>query len=181
MVFDREEAARRAEASTTNVPGTCQNWTWNIFGAHAVGDVDSDKDADAVDGWESEPKSAQHPGDRNPPRGVPVAWSGGSHGFGHRAVSLGRGKIRSTDAGGSGVVATVDLDWPEKNWGLHYLGWSETISGETIPLPGPMTRGQRIDNMLRIGRLARKQSQSGHRDKIISAALRKLRQITPHR
>ncbi len=135
MVYNREEAAKRAEASKTNSPGMCQAWTRTMFGAPAVGDVDRDGDADAVDGWKSEPASKRHT-DRNPPRGVPVAWSGGANGFGHRAISLGNGKIRSTDAGGRGKVATVDLDWVEKNWGLKYLGWSETISGQQIPL-GP--------------------------------------------
>jgi GH25 family lysozyme M1 (1,4-beta-N-acetylmuramidase) len=132
MVATREEAARIAEASKTNEPGACQKWTRTLFGAPSAGDQDHDGDADAVDGWKSEPQSARHT-DRNPPRGVPVAWSGGSHGFGHRAISLGGGKIRSTDAGGSGRVATVDLSWPEQHWGLKYLGWSETIDGLPIP------------------------------------------------
>lgn len=134
MVYNREEAAKRAEASKTNVPGTCQLWTRTMFGAPSAGDQDGDHDADAVDGWKSEPVSKRHTG-RNPPRGTPVAWSGGSNGNGHRAISLGNGKIRSTDAGGSGKVATVDLGWVEKNWGLRYLGWSETISGQQIPVP----------------------------------------------
>jgi hypothetical protein len=134
MVRSREQAAKSALSSSRNAPGTCQLWTRERFGAPSAGDVDRDGDADAVDGWKKEPKDKRHPGDRHPPRGVPVAWSGGSHGHGHRAISLGHGKIRSTDARGSGRVATVDLDWPEKHWGLHYLGWSETIDGNEIPL-----------------------------------------------
>lgn len=134
MVYNREEAAQRAEASQTNVEGTCQLWTRTMLGAGSAGDQDGDGDADAVDGWNSEPVEKRHT-DRNPPRGTPVAWSGGSHGFGHRAMSLGNGKIRSTDAGGSGHVATVDLGWVESTWGMHYLGWSETITGIEIPLP----------------------------------------------
>lgn len=136
MVYNREEAAKRAEASTTNTYGLCQLWTRTQYGAPSVGDQDGDGDADAVDGWKSEPLSERHT-DRNPPRGVPVSWSGGSRGFGHRAISLGNGKIRSTDAGGAGKVATVSLDWPEKTWGMRYLGWSDTISGIVIPLPPP--------------------------------------------
>jgi hypothetical protein len=134
MVHDRETAARRAEDSYTNVPGTCQLWTRTMFGAPSAGDQDRDGDSDAVDGWYSEPEHARHPGDPNPPRGTPVAWSGGRNGFGHRAISLGGGRIRSTDAGGPGKVATVELGWVERNWGLRYLGWSETITG--LPIPG---------------------------------------------
>ena len=104
---------------------------------NAVGDVDGDGDADAVDGWKSEPASARHEGDRNPPRGVPVAWSGGSRGFGHRAVSLGNGRIASTDAGGIGRISIVPLSWVEQQWGMSYLGWSETMSGVLIEAPTP--------------------------------------------
>src|SRR5690349_3800386 len=135
-VLDRESAAQNAENSKVNAPGMCQSWTRRQFNADPVGDFDQDGDSDAVDGWESEPKGSRHT-TRKPPRGTPVAYSGGSSGHGHRAVSLGpidgTYMIRSTDAGGTGRVATVPLDWPEKEWGLKYLGWSETISGEEIP------------------------------------------------
>jgi GH25 family lysozyme M1 (1,4-beta-N-acetylmuramidase) len=138
MVVDLESAARRAEAKKTNVPNTCQNVTWNYYDSHAVGDFDGDGSADAEDGWKSEPASARHT-DRNPPRGKPVSYGGGSHDNGHRAISLGNGKIRTTDfrvVNGVGMMGTVDLDWPEKTWGLTYLGWSDTIDGELIP-PAP--------------------------------------------
>lgn len=140
MVYDRETAAKRAESSSINVPDACQLWTRTIFGAPSAGDFDGDGAADAEDGWKSEPAGHRHPGDRHPPRGVPVSYLGGSHDNGHRAISLGNGKIRSTDAGGRGRVATVDLDWPERVWGLKYAGWSDTIDGQLIPLPVPVRK-----------------------------------------
>lgn len=137
MVKSREDAAKSAESSKINVPGTCQLWTRTQFGASSAGDQDRDGDADAVDGWKSEPTSARHPGDRNPPRGVPVAFSGGSKGFGHRAVSLGGGKIRSTDMTATGykagVVGTTTIAQIEHSMRVTYLGWSDTITGVTIP------------------------------------------------
>jgi len=145
-MYNREQAAQRAEASHTNSPGTCQLWTRTMFGAPSAGDRDHDGDADAVDGWRSEPLHAKHE-DRNAPRGTPVAWAGGAHGFGHRAISLGNGMIRSTDAGGSGKVATVSLNWVEQHWGLRYLGWSETMTGLAIPLP-PKPKPTRIEKFL---------------------------------
>lgn len=131
--YGRATAARRAEENHTNLKGLCQKWTRQIFGAPAVGDVDRDGDSDAVDGWKSEPEEFRHFGDRNPPRGVPVAWAGGSNGHGHRAVSLGNRRVRSIDI--NGRVGTVDLSWFERNWGLRYLGWSETMSGLYIKKP----------------------------------------------
>lgn len=133
--YDRAQAIARALASKTNVPNTCQLWTRTMFGAPSAGDYDGDGASDAEDGWKMEPAKFKHPGDRNPPAGVPVSYGGGSADNGHRAISLGGGMIRSTDAGGWGKVATVPLDWPERAWGLTYLGWSDTCDGWLIPEP----------------------------------------------
>ena len=178
-IRNREDAARVAEADNFNDPGMCQQQTRNWFNAPSAGDQDKDGDADAVDGWKSEPMSARHEGDRNPPRGVPVSWSGGSSGHGHRAISLGGGNIRSTDAGGRGKVATVKLDWVEKNWGMKYLGWSETITGQVIPLPPPppkTSRGERVDTAIEQLWLAQKAS-TGRRRLTIRAARRLLKSL----
>lgn len=133
MVVDRETAARNAEASKSAKVGMCQQWTRTMFLAPSVGDIDLDGDADAVDGWKKERR--RHFGDRNPPRGVPLTWSGGSRGHGHRAISLGNGRVRSIDVAGPGTVGTVSLDWFEEHWGMKYLGWSNTISAIDIPMP----------------------------------------------
>lgn len=135
MVYNREQAAQRAEAAKTNVVGMCQQWTRTMFGAPSVGDYDGDRAADAEDGWKA--ARHRHPGDHNPPRGVPVYYDGGSRDNGHAAVSLGGGKIRSTDADGNGHVGTVDLAWPERKWGMRYLGWAEDLGGTLIPAPPP--------------------------------------------
>ena len=178
MINNREEAARLAEASTTNVPGACQAWTRQKFNAPSAGDQDHDGDADAVDGWKSEPVGSRHT-DRHPPRGVPVSWAGGSKGHGHRAVSLGGGKIRTSDGAGAGHVATRDLSWPETQWGLRYLGWSDTIDGLTIPIPPKpvLTRGARVDSAIKSLTKARNSAKSRRRKLLLNAALTSLKQI----
>jgi len=179
MVRNREEAAQAAEATHTNVPDACQAQTRAWFDVPSVGDFDGDGAADAEDGWKSEPEKYKHHGDRNPPRGTPVSYLGGSHDNGHRAMSLGNGKIRSTDAGGRGRVATVPLDWPEKNWGLTYAGWSETMDGLTIPLPPPPpppTRGGKVDTA--IHKLNNASAKPGSvRAKLIAHAIKVLTKI----
>lgn len=177
MVYNREQAAKRAEASTSSTKGMCQLWTRTMFGAPSVGDVDGDKDADAVDGWKSEPVSKRHT-DRNAPRGVPGAFKGGSRGFGHRVVCLGNGKVRTIDMKNGryspGSVSTETIATVERVLGVQWLGWSETISGQTIPLPPkppapPKTsRGVHVDAAIAS---LRKSKGTGERGRLIKEAL----------
>ena len=124
MVNDREQFVRDAKADTRNDPGYCLQQT------RLWADIDS-KYPDASTAWRN--ANNRHVGDRHPPAGVAVYWTGGSKGYGHIACSLGNGKIRSTDGDGSGVVATRDLDWVENHWGLPYAGWADNINEVTIP------------------------------------------------
>jgi hypothetical protein len=174
---NREEAATAAENTNFNIPDTCQLTTRTWFDAPSVGDFDGDGAADAEDGWKSEPIKARH-SDRNPPRGVPVSYLGGSNDNGHRAISLGNGKIRSTDAAGRGRVATVSLDWPETTWKLRYVGWSDTMDGILIPLPPAPTRGPNVDAALKATKKAEKLAPEGtRRDRLLERAIRNLRRI----
>ena len=130
MVVDAERAARNAEQDYSNEPGYCLQQTriWC--------DIDS-KDNDAATAWRN--TNNRHPGDRSEiPRGAAVYWTGGSKGFGHIALSLGKGKVRSTDAAGSGKVATRDLGWFDAHWpSLTYAGWAWDINEVTIPHEKP--------------------------------------------
>jgi hypothetical protein len=151
--YNRTEAAARARATKTNVPDSCQLTTREWVGAPSAGDFDGDGSADAEDGWKREPAAYKH-FDRKPPEGTVVTYLGGSSDNGHRALSLGpvgtNGvyMIRSTDAGGRGITATVPLDWPEREWGLSYAGWSDTCDGYLIPKKrkplNPLSAAQRI-------------------------------------
>jgi hypothetical protein len=184
MVRNREEAAKVAEADEHNIPYACQLQTREWFDAPSAGDVDGDGAADAEDGWKREPASAKR-FDRNPPRGTPVTWLGGSKDNGHRAMSLGNGRIRSTDAGGTGRIKTVDLDWVERNWGLSYAGWSTTINGYEIPTP-PEAPAPKPKPPTRVSR-ARKLLVEAHdrakknNQKVRKAAILKALRALPHR
>lgn len=122
---DAEQVARAAEESTAfEPPGFCLIWSRTRaliparFGTAAIA-------------WAN--ASDRHP-DRNPPRGAFCYWTGGSKGFGHIAVSLGGGLIRSTDANGPGTVATRPLAWFGTNWpSLTYVGWADNTNGVRVP------------------------------------------------
>lgn len=160
----REAAARAAQDQTLNTPGMCQLVVRTWLDAPSVGDLDKDGSADAEDGYKSEPIKYRHDGDRMAPLGTPLSWGGGPNDNGHRALSLGIPKgateclIRSTDAGGLGKVATVTMSWVEKNWGLRYVGWSESMSGILIPrAPRPETRVTLARDLLKEARALAKE------------------------
>lgn len=107
-----------------NTPGMCLAYvrTWLDIGSMYPS---------AISGWSN--SGTKHSNDRHPPAGAPVFWRGGSRGFGHIALSMGGGKIRSTDCPGERQVSTVDLGWVEQHWGQTYLGWTESLNGVLIP------------------------------------------------
>lgn len=125
------QAVANANAYVSCIPGLCLKYTrtWLM--------IDSRYQSAAVSWYEAD---RQHAGDRNPPTGAPVFWTGGSKGYGHIALSVGNGKIRSTDIP-SGKVATVDLDYVERFWGQKYMGWSEDLNGVLIPYLAMPTGG----------------------------------------
>lgn len=149
-----EQAVAAAEDDLHCVPGTCQKVTRGWYHAPSVGDVDGDGDADAVDGWASEPTSARHPGDRNPPFGAPLAFAGGSRGFGHRCIYK-HVMARSTDMNNghysAGTVGNASIEQIENSMGVYYLGWSETIDGH--PIPGLAKPNRRFTKVARAHRL----------------------------
>jgi hypothetical protein len=124
MTRNAEQTATSAEQSTTNEPGYCLKWS------RLRADIGS-LYPDAATAWRY--AVHRHKGDRQPPRGAMTYWLGGSHGYGHIAVAVGDGLVRSTDAGGAGRVATVDVGWFETHWGLPYAGWADNVNDVIIP------------------------------------------------
>lgn len=122
MVARRREACRNARRYSSCRYGMCLMYvrTWLEIGSRY---------GSAIEAWVG--AREKHRGDRTPPRGAPVFYSGGQ--YGHIALSLGNGKIRNTDSPRAGTVSTVDLDYPERYWGKHYLGWTGDLNGVNIP------------------------------------------------
>lgn len=142
-INSRKEAIANARRKRSNVPGMCQQTVRDYFGAPSAGDQDGDHDADATDGWLSEPVAARHEGDRNPPAGYPLYFKNkAGKGHAHRALSMPQDKVRSTDFSGAtkkyakGKVGTGTIAEVEKALNLVYVGWSETIDGFKIPAAG---------------------------------------------
>jgi len=73
-----------------------------------------------------------------------VFWTGGGSGYGHACVSMGDGKVRSTDQQSNGKCATVTIDEVDADWGnLTYKGWTEDIADVRLSY---LTAGGEPDN-----------------------------------
>lgn len=106
-----------------NAVGMCLKETRTAYGIPSG-------EPDATRAWRS--AIGRHAGDTTPPVGAPVFWTGGSSGHGHIAIYVGKGLVRSTDAGGRGRMGTRPLSWFASRWGLKYGGWAEGFNGHLV-------------------------------------------------
>lgn len=77
----------------------------------------------------------KHTGDRTPPAGVPVFFTAGSNGAGHVALSIGGGKVRSTDWPHRGQISETTIGAIENAWRRRLLGWTEDLNGARVWAP----------------------------------------------
>lgn len=126
MLSSYGQALAKAQATASWAVGMCDNFVANMYGLTASGYTT------AISHWNSIPSQYKHPGDGNPPAGALVFWSGGSNGFGHVAISDGKGYIYSTDMPHSGNVGHVPLSQISNQWGLKYQGWAEPYFGGQV-------------------------------------------------
>lgn len=111
--------------------GLCLNFTRTAQGA--PGGVPR-----AIDSWRGVPLELRH-GGKFPPPGVAVFWQGHPGSPGHVAVSLGGGRVRSTDWPSPGTVSSVSIGAVTRRWysspGERYLGWGESTNGVRTYIP----------------------------------------------
>jgi hypothetical protein len=123
VVQNADKAVQNANSYSHCDPGYCLKYvrTWLEIGS---------RDPDAATAWRN--AHHKHAGDRHPPRGAPIFWTGGSSGHGH--IALAKGDVmRSTDVPAMGVVGNDDGSHPHDVWGLTYVGWAEDLNGVDIP------------------------------------------------
>jgi hypothetical protein len=108
-------AEQEAYHPSQNYFDMCDYFVASCFGLSASGY------ASAKAHWNNIPNKMKHT-DRNPPAGAMVFWDIGS--YGHIALSVGGGKVASTDIMERGKVSVVPLGTIEKKWRAKYLGWA---------------------------------------------------------
>lgn len=113
--------------------GYCLYYVWQAYDAHGA---DTRLSAGtATEAWNL--SQGKHPGDRNPPAGVPVFWGpkAGSA-AGDVVISLGGGRVACTDYPNYGQVGIATIDQRERQIGRPYLGWAERIFDVQIDFDG---------------------------------------------
>jgi hypothetical protein len=125
VVNSAQKAIDNANAQGSCDPGYCLKYTRGWLGI-------ASKESDAADAWKN--AIGKHPGDKNPPDGAPVFWTGGSSGHGHIAL-VRKSDMRTTDKP-TGKVGNDDGAYPRSQWGLSYAGWAEGFNGVRIPYLG---------------------------------------------
>jgi len=112
----------------------CLHYVWQAYKAQGASTARSAYDA--LEAWNK--TEGRHPGDRNPPAGVPV-WFGAKPGSaaGDVVISLGDGLVVATDYPRFGVVGVCTIAERQAQIGRPYLGWSEAIFDQPIAFTAP--------------------------------------------
>lgn len=127
----------RAQGSLAH-HGACLHYVWLAY--KAQGAATGRHAGTALEAWSK--TEGRHPGDRNPPAGVPV-WFGERAGSaaGDVVISLGDGMVVATDYPRYGVVGVCTIAERGAQIGRPYLGWSESIFDQPIAFTTPASAG----------------------------------------
>lgn len=134
MSVDAEKAIAHMRGLSNLIHGRCLMYVWQAYD-HAGADTTRTAGT-ALDAWHK--SEGKHPGDRNPPRGVPV-WFG-EQPSGDVVISLGNGRVIATDQPRYGVIGECTIAERESLAGGPYLGWTSHIFDAPITLPEPAVK-----------------------------------------
>jgi hypothetical protein len=111
-------------------PGYCLHYVWLAYKAHGAVS-DGKYYPTAYSAWEQ--GWGHHPGDWNPPPGVPVYFGQKpSSGAGDVVISMGGGRCAATDWPYNGVTNETTLAARQRQIGRPYLGWMDNILGYPV-------------------------------------------------
>jgi len=129
--LDGVAAADRMIGFGTYRAGMCLEATSKALGSYALQSDRPGFYTYALRGWENTPADRKRY-DRTPPKGAVIYFSASSNGYGHICLSLGGGRIVSTDVPRNGVVGATTIDALERAWGRRFLGWAAWLMGHEV-------------------------------------------------
>ncbi|MEO7018354.1 MAG: hypothetical protein ABI067_17740 [Leifsonia sp.] len=117
-----------AEPSPNTPDGPqCLRWVWICYGSVQSNLPPLASVAFAKQGWIY--SKMQHPGDRNPPAGAPLYFSGSD---GHICIATGNGEGARSTEWPWGHVGDTSISAIERAWGRTYYGWTGDMLGHPI-------------------------------------------------
>lgn len=127
----------------TYPPGMCLEAVSKAIGAYWRTSDNPGYYTYALRAYETTPKHRLRT-TRNPPKGAIVYFSHSAwNNYGHICLSLGDGKIVSTDIPSNGRVGVTTIDGLAKAWNRKFLGWADWLMGHEVtianapPKPAP--------------------------------------------
>jgi hypothetical protein len=115
-------ASAIAAVGHSNIPRMCLMYVHDWLGIGA-------RYPTAIAAWAA--ARDKHARDANPPAGVPVFFLGAER-PGHVALSIGGGKIVSTDWPHAGHIGQTTITELASTWHHTYLGWTGDLNGKAI-------------------------------------------------
>lgn len=106
----------------------------------------------ALDEWWRCPADRRRT-DRTPPAGAICLWDltvSGLGRTGHIAISVGDGKVATTDWPTRGRIGTATITEIERAWNATWLGWTNRIGGHTVTTKGDIMATLDDDDIARI-------------------------------
>lgn len=126
---DGNAAAQLLLSWGTCDPGYCLRYVWDAYAAQ--GATSSQSYPTAYSAWLG--SGGQHPGDFDPPAGVPVYLGPRSdNAAGDVMISLGGGMCAATDWPYNGVIGTCSIQQRLNQTARPYLGWTDNMLGNPI-------------------------------------------------
>jgi peptidoglycan hydrolase-like protein with peptidoglycan-binding domain len=141
--IDAQAGLARAEAKHTNAVGMCLNEVWKDYGSVNSEGPHAGQYPIAYNGWLY--SEQQHPGDANPPVGVPVYFgpsptrTDANKNAGDVGISIGGGYGWFTDVGPNGVTGVMSLAARARQTARPYMGWTSDFLGNQLVNIGPVT------------------------------------------
>jgi len=117
-------AVAAALAVTTGYGGLCLKFTRTVYGI-------GPKYASAIDAWHGATHKHPTSSTKDIPKGAPIYFAPHGSPYGHIAIYLGDGKMRTTNSATGRVSTNSVSSWVA--YGYDLLGWSEDLNGEHIP------------------------------------------------
>lgn len=143
MALSASKAVEKSKTITKGYVGLCLQFVRTCFGIAA-------KYPSAASAWDNAKHKHVTSSLTDVPAGAPVFFSIPGNKYGHVALYLGSGKLR-TNYSAKGTVVTADLGDPVFK-GMKMLGWSEDLNG--VSISGLKSSGDKADPAIRAWQLS---------------------------